>query len=318
MLMGAAMESSDTRPIFQQMWSTPKYPEVLLRLRQLVNGSQKCGPYPGLRWIGVEDDLIHRAKPQDLEDAAREISKVNGPVAGKYAQELASSYLSSQLMPLEDAEGNEGYWYSAVGAIILEPGPASYPSIRLTEGAMAGIQRAFRAYFEGQGEVLCVISPVTLPVGFLKQCGPGISRHILYTADILQNSEKGITEDHGPRVFARAIFGVPPQYPPSTDVAELEKAGAYHEPCLPEHTHVLPFLVSMTRMGDTAAIKWATQLFRENKETAEAKTLLLTAVATEIFNINPQIFGQLEIYPDVLFFSGSTLPGGPKPESAKA
>jgi hypothetical protein len=277
---------------------------VLLRLRQIANGVDPCGPYPGLRWITPTDDIIHRARPQDLEDAACEISAIDGPDVGKYARELVGSYLSSQLLPLEDGEGLEGYWYSAVGVAVFEPGPASYPSIRLTPKAMEGVQQAFRTYFEGQGDIVCVVSPVTLPVGYLKQTGPGVSRHILYTADILQNSEKGINESHGGRVFARAIYGVPPQFPPSTDVKELEKAGASHEPCLPEHTHVLPFLVSLTRFGDPGAIKWASRLFRDSKDAAEAKGKLLLQVATEIYGVQPEIFSQLEMEPDVYFLSG--------------
>ncbi|MDB6167178.1 MAG: hypothetical protein JWM88_42 [Verrucomicrobia bacterium] len=298
------MESSDTRPIFQQAWVTPTYPEVLLRLRQVANGIESCGPYPGLRWITETDDLIHRARPQDLEDAACEISAIDGAEVGNYARELVGSYLSSQLLPLEDGEGLEGYWYSAVGVVVVEPGPASYPSIRLTPEAMAGVQQAFRTYFEGRGDIVCVVSPVTLPISYLKQSGPGVSRHILYTADILQNSEKGINEGHGPRVFARAIYGVPPHFPPSTDVRELERAGAAHDPCLPEHAHVLPFLVSLTRFDDPGAIKWASRLFRDSKDAAEAKGKLLLQIATQIYGINPEIFGQLEMDPDAYFLSG--------------
>jgi len=306
------VESSDTRPIFQQIWSTPKYPEVLLRLRKVANGVEDCPPFPGLRWIGADDDVLHRAKPQDLVAAAEEIASIDGKDIGRYADELISSFLSSQLLPLEDGDGNPGFWYSAVGTAVFEPGPASYPSIRLTDEATTQILNAFRTYFEGQGEIVCVVSPVTLPVGFLKQCGPGVSRHILYTADVLQNSEKGITEQHGPRVFARAINGVPPQYPPSTDVAELERAGASREPCLPEHTHVLPFLISLTRLGDPGAIKWATRLFRDSAEAADAKNKLLLEIATAIYRVNPEIFGRLEMEPDVSFLSGGPLFRDPK------
>lgn len=278
-----------------------------MHLRNVAVGVEQCGPYPGLRWIGAEDHVLHRAKPQDLEAALCEIPSIDGKEVGQYAQDLVSSYLSSQIMPLEDAEGNTGYWYSAVGMIVIEPGPASYPSIRLTPKAMDEARQAFRRYFEGQGDIVCVICPVTLPVGFLKQCGPGLARHVLYTADVLQNSEKGITEEHGPRVFARAINGVPPQYPPATDVAELERAGASREPCLPGHIHVLPFLISLTRMGDDSAIKHASRLFRDNKDVAEAKSQLLIQVATAVFGVNPTIFSNLEIEPDVSFFSGGPL-----------
>ena len=298
------MESSDTRPIFQQAWVTPKYPDVLLRLRQIANGVDPCGPYPGLRWITPTDDVIHRARPQDLEDAACEISAIDGQEVGKYARELVGSYLSSQLLPMEDGDGREGYWYSAVGVAVFEPGPASYPSIRLTPKAMEGILAAFRTYFDGRGDILCVVSPVSLPVSYLKQTGPGVSRHILYTADVLQNSEKGLNEGQGPRVFARAIHGVPPQFPPSTDVAEQEKAGKSREPCLPEHTHVLPFLISLTRFGDPDAIKWASRLFRDSKDAAEAKGKLLLEIATQIYGVQPEIFGRMEMDPDVYFLSG--------------
>jgi hypothetical protein len=301
------VESSDTRPIFEHKWATPKYAEVLLRLRKVGNGVEKCGPFPGLRWISATDDVLHRARPEDLEKAACEIQSIDGKEVGSYVQQLVCSYLSSQLLPIEDEEGNPGVSYSAVGIAVFEPGPASYPSIRLTPKAMDGIRQAFRIYFEGQGDIICVISPVTLPVGYLRQCGPGIARHILYTADILENSEAGITEDQGPRVFARAINGVPPQFPPTTDVAELERAGAAHEPCLPEHTHVLPFLVSLTRMGDPGAIKWASRLFRDSKDAAEPKGKLLLQIATEIFGVNPTIFGKLEMDPEVSFLSGGPL-----------
>ena len=114
------------------------------------------------------------------------------------------------------------------------------------------------------------------------------------------------------RVFARAINGVPPQYPPSTDVAELERAGASREPCLPEHTHVLPFLISLTRLGDPGAIKWATRLFRDSAEAADAKNKLLLEIATAIYRVNPEIFGRLEMEPDVSFLSGGPLFRDPK------
>lgn len=301
------METSDTSPPFQPSWTIPKYPEVLLHLRKVANGVEECAPFPGLRWISETDHILHRARPHELENAAYEIFSIDGKEVGKYARELVSSYLSSQLLPLEDAEGNPGYSYSAVGVMVIEPGPASYPSIRLTPEATDGIMKAFQDYFKGQGESLCVLSPVTLPVGFLKQSGPGVARHILYTADVLQNSEKGLTEADGARIFARAIYGVPPQYPPCTNVEELERAGAGREPCLPEHTHVLPFLVSLTRMGDPSAIKWASRLFRDSKDAADAKQTLLLQVATEIFGVNPAIFSNLEMDPDVTFLSGNPL-----------
>jgi hypothetical protein len=298
------VESSDTRPIFQQTWTIPKYAEVLLRLRKVANGVEKCEPYPGMRWINASEDVLHRARPEDLVKAVGEILGIDRKEVGEYAQQLVCSYLSSQFLPIEDGEGNPGFSYSAVGIAVFEPGPASYPSIRLTPQAAEGIHEAFRVYFEGQGEVTCLLSPVTLPVGFLKQCGPGIARHILYTADILQSSEAGLVEDMAPRVFARAINGVLPQFPATTEVAELEKAGSAREPCLPEHTHVLPFLISMTRMGDPAPIKWASRLFRDSKDAAEAKGKLLLQVATSIYSVNPEIFGQLEMDPDVSFLSG--------------
>lgn len=300
------MASSDTRPIFQKMWETPTYAEVLQRLKLVVNGTEHCGHYPGLRWVTATDDCIHRARPQDLEEAAREITAKDGAAAGKYAHELVGSYLSSQLLPLEDSEGHEGYWFSAVGVAVFEPSPTAFPSIRLTPEATEGIRQAFRAYFEGKEGILCVVSPVTLPVSYLKQSGPGVSRHILYTADVLQNSEKGIREDHGLRVFARAIYGVPPLHPPSTDAQELEKVGAAQEPCRPGHKHILPFLVSVSQWGETDAIKSTDRLFRNSKEAAEAKTKLLTEIATEIYSINPDLFGQLEMHPEVVFLSGGS------------
>ncbi len=313
MLMAVPVESSETRPLFVPEWTPPKYPEVLQRLRQVANGVEPCEPYPGLRWVSAKDDLLHRARPEDLERAGGEIRTIDGPTVGDYAQQLVCSYLSSQLLPIEDGEGNTGFSYSGVGIAVFEPGPASYPSIRLTPQAMTGIRQAFRTYFEGQGDIICVVSPVSIPVGFLRQCGPGIARHILYTADVLQNSEQGLDEEQGPRVFARAINGVPPRFPPSTDVAELERAGAAHEPCLPEHTHVLPFLVSLTRLGDPAAIKWASRLFRDSKDAAGAKGQLLLQIATEIFRVHPAIFSQLEMEPEVSFLSGGPLFRDPPP-----
>lgn len=298
------VEYSDTRPLFQQTWPIPKYPEVLLRLRKVANGIEECGPFPGLRWITETDHPLHRARPMDLENAAYEVGGIDGEDVGKYAKELVAGYLSSQLLPLEDGDGNPGYWYSAVGIMVIDPGKASYPSIRLTPKATEGILKAFQGYFAGQGEALAIVCPVTLPVTFLRQCGPGLARHILYTADVLQNSEKGLKAEDGPRVFARAINGVPAQFPPSTDVAELEKAGASREPCLPEHTHVLPFLVSLTRMGDPTAIKWASRLFRDSKDAAARKAQLLIQVATEVFGVSPAIFSDLEMDPDVTFLSG--------------
>lgn len=307
------MESSDTRPIFRQAWATPKYPEVREHLRKVANGVEDCPPFPGLRWISETDHPLHRARAEDLVKAGEEVAALDGREVGDYAQHQVCSYLSSQLMPLEDADGNPGYWYAATGIAVFEPGPASYPSIRLTPPAMDQILQAFRAYFENEPDTVCVVSPVTLPVGFLRQCGPGLARHVLYTGDVLQNSEKGINEGHGPRVFARAINGVPPQYPPSTDVAELERAGAHREPCLPEHTHVLPFLISLTRVGDPTAIKRASRLFRDSKDVAEAKGKLLLAIATAIYSVNPDIFSQLEMDPDVSFLSGGPLFRAPKP-----
>jgi hypothetical protein len=301
------MGSSDTSPLFRQMWSTPTLDEVFKRLRSVVYGVDDCGHYPGLRWVSATDDCIHRARPQDLEGAAIKIGSYDGADKGQYAKELVGSYLSSQLLPLFDAEGNQALWYSAVGAIVFEPGPSLYPSIRLTPQAIKGIRLAFRSYFEGKGGLVCLVSPVTLPVGYLKQCGLGIARHILYTADVLQNSERGMREDDAARVFARAINGVPPEYPPETDVHALEKAGAEHEPCRPGRKHVLPFLISLTRVGDVEAIQWASRLFRHSDEAAAAKDKLLVDIATEINSINPDLFGEIEMYSDVVFLSGAPV-----------
>jgi hypothetical protein len=299
-------ESSDTRPIFQQQWAIPKYAEVLARLRQVVTGIDPCDPYPGLRWISEKEDIIHRARPEDLVKAVSEIRSTDGAEVGNYARDLVGSYLSSQLLPLEDGEGNPGFWYSGIGVAVFEPGPASYPSIRLNDKATEGIRAAFRGYFEGRGEIVCVVCPISLPIGFLAQCGPGVARHMLYTADVLQNSERGINEEHGTRVFARGIYGVPAQYPPTTDMAELQRAGAQHEPSLPEHTHVLPFLISLTRFGDPDAIRWASRLFRDSQEAADAKGKLLLQIATEIYGVQPEIFGRLEMDPDIYFLSGGS------------
>ncbi|MSU69574.1 MAG: hypothetical protein EXS39_02120 [Opitutaceae bacterium] len=143
--------------------------------------------------------------------------------------------------------------------------------------------------------MVSLVSLVSLPVGYLKQCGLGIARHILYSADVLQNSKKGMAETDGPRVFARAINGVPPDYPPTTNVRELEKAGAEHEPCRPGQKHCLPFLISISRMKDVAAIKWASRLFRPSAEVAAAKEKMLADVAKQIYAIEPALFGGLQM-----------------------
>jgi hypothetical protein len=303
MLIRTDMGSSDTSPLFRQMWSTPTFDEVFARLRRVAYGVEECGHYPGLRWLSAEDDCIHRARPQDLEDAAKKISTYDGKDKGDYAHELVGSYLSSQLLPLNDADGNEGLWYSAVGAIIFEPAPRPFPSIRLTPRAVTGIRDAFKIYFEGKGGVVFLVSPITIPIGYLKQCGLGIARHILYSADVLQNSEKGMTEADGPRVFARAINGVPPEFPPSTDVHELEKAGSEHELGRSGQKHCLPFLISIMRVGDVGSIKWASRLFRASEEVAAAKEKMLTDVAKQIYAIEPSLFGELQMYADVVFLS---------------
>jgi hypothetical protein len=85
---------------------------------------------------------------------------------------------------------------------------------------------------------------------------------------------------------------------------ELERAGASAAPCLPEHTHVLPFLISLTRFDDPGAIKWASRLFRDSKDAADAKAKLLLEIATQIYRVQPEIFRNIEMDPEVYFMSG--------------